>query len=222
MDVPPDIAKDLPGKGVDTELELLIRARYPIIYVITWEENRVEKYLQKIAEKRNKQLITWSVTSGFIRVGSSEGKKKGLADPIQALETVCDYKEPAIYLFKDFHAFMNKNHSNTAVIRKLREVATAISDSYKTLVITAPVLEMVPELEKDITVLDFPLPRENDFEELFEKICTGVQQSLSTKLEIDQESKEKLIQAALGLTLQEAENVFAKIIVNDGKLNVDD
>lgn len=216
-------SKKVSNKDENSELELLIRARYPIIYVVTWEENRVEQYLKKVAEKRKKQLITWTVTSGFTRIGeNSESKKKGLSDPVQALETVCEYKEAAIYLFKDFHPFMGKNHSNTAVIRKLREVSTLISDSYKTLVITAPVLEISSELEKDITVIDFKLPSESDFEELFQKICNGIGQSSTVNLNITQESKEKLIQAALGLTLQEAENVFAKIIVNDGKLSTND
>ena len=43
------------------ELEVLIRARYPIIYLVSWEEERVEQYLAKIAQKRNKKVYVWSL-----------------------------------------------------------------------------------------------------------------------------------------------------------------
>src|SRR5262245_6363165 len=48
------------------ELEILIRARYSIIYVVTWEEERVERLLQQIAEKRNKKLFVWTITQGIV------------------------------------------------------------------------------------------------------------------------------------------------------------
>ncbi|MEE8574964.1 MAG: AAA family ATPase, partial [Thermodesulfobacteriota bacterium] len=209
--------------GAD-EIEVLIRARYPIIYVVTWEEDRVEQQLREISKKRNKELYCWSVTTGLAKSGAPEAraKSRGLSDPVEALDTVIENKGPAIYLFKDFHAFMGAGQTNTAVLRKLREVARALSDSYKTLVITSPMMEIAPELEKDITVVDYPLPGVPEFSALFERICTDVSEDTDLDLDIDSEGKEKLIQAAMGLTLQEAENVFAKTIVNDGSLSASD
>jgi len=206
------------------ELELLIRARYPIIYVVSWEERRVEHQLRDIAARRNKQLFGWSVTAGLSQFGGSAAppKTKKIADPVEALDAVIEYKEPAIYVFKDFHSFMRERDCNIAVIRKLREVAAALSDSYKTLVITSPVMEIAPELEKDVCVIDFPLPDAAAFAELLTRICRDVAESARVSIELDAKSREQLIQAALGLTLQEAENVFAKTIVNDGTLSLDD
>ena len=90
------------------EIDVLIRARYPIIYVVSWEEGRVEQHLQRIASKQGKELHEWSVTLGLRKVGDSHAgaRSKGLADPVEALETLIEYKEPAIYLFKDFHPFV--------------------------------------------------------------------------------------------------------------------
>lgn len=213
-----------PPRSVGDELELLIRARYPIIYVVTWEEGRVERRLREIAAKRNKELFCWSVTSGLMKSGSQGKavKPKGLADPVEALETVIDYKEPAIYLFKDFHPFVRGRDANVAVIRKMREVAQALSDSYKTLVLTSPFLDVAPDLEKDVSILDFALPVAADFERLLQRICDDVSENTRLQIELAPEARERLIQAALGLTLQEAENVFAKTIVKDGKLTADD
>ena len=213
-----------PRRSVRDELEILIRARYPIIYMVTWEEGRVEEQLRDLAAKRNKQVFCWSITTGLTKAGSGPpgARSKGLADPVEALDSIIGHKEPAIYVFKDFHSFMRDRDCNIAVIRKLREVATALSDSYKTLVITSPLLEIAPELEKDVCVLDYPLPAGEDFDNLLNRICEDVAESAKLTIDLDPKTREKLIQAALGLTLQEAENVFAKTIVNDGTLNADD
>lgn len=205
------------------ELELLIRARYPVIYIVSWEERRVEQELRNIASGRGKQLYTWSVTSGLAKSGTSnERRKNSLADPVEALDTVIEHKEPAIYLFKDFHSFVRARDCNIAVVRKVREVAAALSDSYKTLVILSPLLDVAPELEKDVTVLDYPLPDAHDFEQLLSRICSDVAASAKVSISLTKPERERLVQAALGLTLQEAENVFAKTIVQDGKLAADD
>jgi len=217
-------AKPARSSPTGDELEILIRARYPIIYVVTWEERRVERRLRDIATRRKKTLYGWSVTSGLTKSASEPAgtRQNKLADPVEALDAVIEHKDPAIYLFKDFHSFMRERDCNIAVIRKLREVAAALSDSYKTLVIASPLMEIAPELEKDVCVIDFPLPGVAEFDELLSRISRDVSESTHVSIDLDAKAREKLIQAALGLTLQEAENVFAKTIVNDGKLSADD
>lgn len=214
----PDVAGD--------DLDVLIRARYPVIYVVSWEEARVEQHLERIATARGKQLYVWSVTSGMRRAGvnnASRTPQKGLADPIEALDEVIQYKEPAIYLFHDFHAFLKCPPTcNAPAIRKLREVSRALSDSYKTLVICSPMLDMAPELEKDVTVFDYPLPGGGEIGGLLDKIQSDIQGHPSLSVDLSPRSRESLIQAAGGLTLQEAENVFAKTLVTDGKLTAED
>ncbi len=213
-----------PPLSAGAELEILIRARYPILYVVTWEERRVEQQLREIAQRRKKQLISWSIAAGFVKVGSEPANTRAqkVSDPVEALDAVIEQKEPAIYVFKDFHRLMRERDCNTVVIRKLREVALALSDSYKTLVIMSPLLEMAPELEKDVCVVDYPLPGAADFDGLLTRICRDVAESAKVTLSLDDKAREQLIQAALGLTLQEAENVFAKTIVHDGTLNAED
>jgi hypothetical protein len=92
------------------ELDVLIRARYPIIYVVTWEEERVERCIAEIAQHRNKRVQVWSCTQGLVRHGiasqPSKGSGQGTADPIAAMDTVLQEVEPTIYIFKDLHPFM--------------------------------------------------------------------------------------------------------------------
>jgi MoxR-like ATPase len=131
-----------------------------------------------------------------------------------------DQVEPAIYTFKDFHPFLTK--SNFAVVRRLKEIALHLKNSFKTIVLISPTMEIPTELEKEITILNFPLPTREDLSALLDKIIQDVKEFKQVRIDLDQAGRERLLQAALGLTLGEAENVFAKIIVKDEHLSGDD
>ena len=207
-----------------TEVETLIRARYPILYVISSEELRVQQVVTEIARKRQKKLFEWSYSTGIVPAGTSIQSQKhrnaATKDPLMALDQVIEQVEPAIFIFKDFHPFLTKN--NFAVTRKLKEIALHLKNSFKTIVLVSPVLEIPTELEKEITVLNHPLPTREDLSELLDKIIADVKQFVQVKIDLDEAGRERLLQAALGLTLGEAENVFAKIIVKDERLSGDD
>src|SRR5580693_3866459 len=207
-----------------TELETLIRARYPILYIISSEEMRVQNVIVEIARKRQKKVFEWSCSTGIVPAGNSiqsqKNRNAATKDPLAALDQVIEQVEPALYIFKDFHPFLTRN--NFAVVRKLKEIALHLKNSFKTIVLVSSILEIPIELEKEITLLNHPLPSREDLSELLEKIIEDVRQFKQVKIELDDAGRERLLQAALGLTLGEAENVFAKIIVKDERLSGDD
>src|SRR6266498_5381858 len=209
---------------IQSEIETLIRARYPLLYLVTSEEMRVQSMILAIAQKRQKKVFEWSYSTGILPAGTSIQSQKhrnaATKDPLAALDQVIEQVEPAIYLFKDFHPFLTR--SNFAVTRKLKEIALQLKNSFKTILLVSPVLEIPTELEKEITVLNFPLPTKEDLSALLDKIIEDVKQFRQVQIELDDAGRERLLQAALGLTLGEAENVFAKIIVQDQRLSGDD
>ena len=206
------------------ELETLIRARYPILYVVSCEEARVQNTVVEIAQRRQKKAYEWSYTGGLMTAGTSlqsqKGRNAATKDPLVALDQVIDQVEPAIFIFKDFHPFLTRN--NFAVIRKLKEIALHLKNSYKTIVLISPTLEIPTELEKEITVLNFPLPSREDLAALLDRIVEDVRDLKQVRVELDEAGRERLLQAALGLTLTEAENVFARIIIKQERLSGED
>ncbi|MEY2408130.1 MAG: hypothetical protein QOF48_800 [Verrucomicrobiota bacterium] len=206
------------------EIELLIRARYPLLYVVTSEENRVEELLLEIAAKRQKKLYEWSCTTGLLPAGTSvqlsRQRNPATREPLAALDEVIAHVEPAIYLFKDLHPFLSK--SNFAITRRLKEIALHLKHSHKTVILVSPALEIPAELEKEITVLNFPLPSREELTALLHQILADVQQFKNIVIDLDAPGRERLLQAALGLTLGEAENVFAKILVKSQRLSSED
>src|SRR5436190_23413321 len=90
--------------NVDRELENLIRARYPLIYVVSWEEKRVEDALRSIARERGKKLHIWTVTQGFPGVAGQ--RDHTTREPLVALDYILNSSDQAIFLLKDFHSFI--------------------------------------------------------------------------------------------------------------------
>jgi AAA+ superfamily predicted ATPase len=210
------------------ELEVLIRARYPIIYVVTWEEERLEQRLLEIAKKRNKTLHVWTCSQGVVQFGADPQRSKGgsgsTCDPIAGLDAVMSYVEPGIFLFKDLHDHLDVRvcPGNLRNIRRLRDVAHALRDTYKTVVLVSPIMKIPIELSKDVAVVEFGTPSVDDFNGLLDRIIDDVKDQPRISINLDAEGREKLVHAARGLTLKEAENVFAKTLVLDGKLDADD
>lgn len=203
-----------------SELEVLIRARYPLIYVVSWEEQRLVKQVVKIASRLDKSVFEWSITTGLVPTGTSLQSQKhrdtATEDPLVALSNVIEQVEPALYIFKDFHPFLKGQ--NMSVIRRLREVAASMQNTFKTIIIVSPMFEIPPELEKDLTVVDFDLPKENDFAALLGRIVEEVKDNPKLDVKVNPEKREQIVHALLGLTLAEAENVLAKALVQHRSL----
>ena len=109
---------------IQSELETLVRARYPILYIISSEEMRVQQLVVEIARKRQKKVFEWSCTTGVVAAGSSVQSQKhrnsATRDPLAALDHVIDQVEPALFIFKDLHPFLGRN--NIPVIRRLKRL----------------------------------------------------------------------------------------------------
>ena len=208
----------------ESEVETLIRARYPILYVVTSEETRAQNVVVAIGARRQKKVFEWSYSTGIGPAGASIQSQKhrnaATKDPLVALDQVIDQVEPAIFIFKDFHPFLTKN--NFAVIRKLKDIALHLKNSFKTIILISPTMEIPSELDKEVTVLNFPLPTREDLRLLLDGIVEDVKNVAEVVVDLDDAGRERLLQAALGLTWNEAENVFAKIIVKDSRLSGQD
>jgi len=199
----------------DIELETLIRARYPIIYVVSWEEKRVEDALRVLSQARGKKMYQWTVTQGMTL--DPRSRDESTRDPLAALDFVINSRDQAVFLFKDFHPYL----SDVALVRRLRDLTYALKTSYKTLVMLSPILKLPPELEKEITVVDYALPSLEDLDALLGSIIDSVKANPQVQTQLSSDEREQILKAALGLTATEAENVFAKSLVEKRRFDVD-
>jgi len=202
------------------EVETLVRARYPLLYVVTYEEKRFEQeVLAEIAKGWNKALFIWSRSRGFVDARAAESATDNATrDPLAALKFIEDAKQGAIFVVRDFHPFL----SDAEVIRRLRDLAAKLPGTLSNVVLISPVLKVPVELEKDITVIDFGPPTLQDLDELLSHVIESVKDNPHIKVNLPPPARERILKSALGLTATEAENVFAKAIIKDGKLDESD
>ncbi len=204
------------------ELDLLIRSRYPIIYLRTSEEGRACNLIVNIAKAQRKNLMEWTRTEGLRSVETHHGPAIKLtqetSQPMAAMESILQDSGRTIYVMKDLHPYLDDH----IVVRKLRDLYESIKRSYKTVVLLSPVKKIPPELEKATYFLNMPLPDLEILKNLLKDIVRLVRTDSRIKIELPEEKYEGLANAALGLTLEEAERVFYKAIVRDAKLTMDD
>ena len=206
---------------VATQLDVLIRARYPILYLVSWEEDRAMYLLMKIARTQKKNLAVWTATDGMraieVASGLREPADKG-RKPLEALNTILQDAQPCIYVLKDFHPYLK----DSVVIRQLRDLCHALRRSYKTVVFLSPLLELPFELQKSVTVVDLPVPGRQVMDGLLEDLVGDVAASGKASVSLSQSDRDRLVTAVLGLTLDEAERVFSQALVRDAKLDASD
>ncbi|HIJ64660.1 MAG TPA: AAA family ATPase [Candidatus Hydrogenedentes bacterium] len=202
-------------------IDQLIRAGYSVLYIVTWEEERVHRFLAQIAEKREKTLYEWRMTDGLRRVygpGGEPPKGKRTREPLAVLNEILQADAAAIYILKDFHHYLEAPE----IARQLRDLGSALRHTRKSIVIVAPVLKLPPELEKTMTIIDLPLPKYDELKELLETKILGRSGSRKFKVSLSPQERTRLVKAAQGLTLTEAENAFAMAIVRDSTLDGSD
>jgi SpoVK/Ycf46/Vps4 family AAA+-type ATPase len=181
-----------------TELEVYIRARYPLLYLLTPEEERATATLKRLAESMQKELVVWSYTEGLAGDAATR-------DPLAALEAIHRADSRAIYVLRDMHPF----YGNPAVVRRLRELGQSLRQSAKTVVLVSPVLTLPVELSKEVTVVDFPLPDGPTIAALIEAVSGRSPRPVT----LDLLQREKLVSAAKGLTQAEILDALSKALV---------
>jgi len=212
--------------GVLEDIDIFVKSRYPLLYIVSFEEERVISELSKLAQLSKKELFVWSITQGIYSV-SRNVSIKGTENPVNALEQIIEYKDRAFFVLKDFHYYMQDPflqylENPVSVRRKLRDAILSLRGSFKTLFILSSELHIPHELEKDIVIIDFPLPAYCDIKAIFEETISGVERNFNLKFDINEQLKEKVIKACLGMTTGELRNVFAKSIVNDRQFDEKD
>jgi SpoVK/Ycf46/Vps4 family AAA+-type ATPase len=185
------------------ELALFLKARYPIIYINTVEEDRVEYVIRKnIKTNLNRSIYSWDFVDGYTNNPNNEGFAK--RNPLQALELVerLNAETPALFLLKDFNRFL----TDLSISRKLRNISRILKLQPKTIIIIGSDLTIPKELQDLITVVEFQLPLEEEISQELNRLIN------SLNIKVESQLFENLTRACQGLSLERIRRVLSKII----------
>lgn len=194
------------------EFELLLRARYPLLYIPTREEERAEGAIARIAQAGNRGVYTWDFVDGYQGNPNDAGFAK--RNPLQALELVekLPVTASAIFILRDFQRFLE----DVAVARKLKNLAKRLKAQPKNIVILSPNLSIPDDLSDVVTVLDFPLP---DFAEIQAELKQLLQ---TTATPLEARVMDALVRSCQGLSMERIRRVLARAIASHGSLQPED
>jgi SpoVK/Ycf46/Vps4 family AAA+-type ATPase len=194
------------------ELNILIQAQYPLIYLVTAEEDRAEKEIATIAQGKQspRKMYVWTLTHGMVEYGQPPTKEhNSTISPEMAIDWTTRQKDPAIFVFKDLHPFID----SAAVKRWLRDAIASFQGTHKTIILMSPIQQVPIELEKEVVVIDFDLPNLASLDLVLSQQLDRTRQN-----RLSSEAREKLLKASLGLTKDEAEKVYRKAYVKRGRI----
>ncbi|WP_233513784.1 AAA family ATPase [Micromonospora craterilacus] len=207
-------------------LAQMFKARFPILYVESSEEQRVIAEVCGVAAdaaqvRTPRAVWTWSLTTGLVQPDGAP--RQGTTEPEAALDAALRVDHPSVLIFKDLHPALGAGGrpASPGLVRRLRDLVAAFKSGSvpRTLVLVSPVLHIPAELEKDVTIVDFPLPTETEIRQVLDGMIAANSASGRIQMALDDLGRERFAKAALGLTLHEAENAFARAMVNDGVLD---
>jgi len=198
--------------GFTEEIELLTRACYPLLYIVTAEEERLENAIANSAQRLgNRTVYIWDFVEGYQNNREGVGKR----NPLQALEFI--EKLPAslggIFILRDFQRFLE----DISISRKLRNLARLLKAQPKNVVIVSAQINIPADLAEVLTIVDFPLPLSSEIKTEIEQLLTKIGQTLEPRL------LDELVRAAQGLSLERIRRVLTRCIaLHDGQLESED
>ncbi|MBI1735417.1 MAG: AAA family ATPase, partial [Candidatus Rokubacteria bacterium] len=200
------------------DLELLVRSRYPIIAVETWEEDRLQSTLRQIGSRLKLHVYDWTVGNPVRRLGALGDDPQGTQTPLEALRSVASLGD-GIFHFKDLYRFFGE----PPVVRRLLELAPSMEHDRRSVVLSAPQMTLPAELEKRSAFFRFALPSADELKTLAKGVVDSLRRDhKQVKVEITDVEFDQLVDRLRGMTLFEAEKVVTSAVLRDFALTKDD
>jgi SpoVK/Ycf46/Vps4 family AAA+-type ATPase len=197
--------------GFQEELDLYLRARYTLIVVVTIEEERAELAVAAVCERTGRACLSWDLADGFQALTGIAAPLPPARDPLTVVEHIDKADNDAVFVLKDFHDCW----ANPQVKRKLRTVAQRLKFTRKSIVVVSPTRAVPAELRNAAVTVELPLPDGDQLDEVLDTLS----RTPGLTVDLTPAGREKLGQAALGMTAEQARRTYAKAIVRDGALD---
>lgn len=198
----------------------MLNAYYPVLYLTSFEYDRTKQKIDGIinslkSDKKEVRLFNWNCVEGLNECAASG--KELIVDP-ESDETIVEASEALKYVLKnpnqsikDIFIFedLSNNIEEDEVKFYLRTIAEKARHTNTHVIILSAVYKLPVELEKYVTVINIPLPDRYDMERTLgavERQC---------KINLSVEMRNRMVDAALGMTSMEADLAFCLAAVKD-------
>lgn len=198
-----------------TKLSSIIKSGVGVIQVVSYETLRIHGEINNAAEELERLWFSWNRIEGLKKWDNGTLKEEDSEKntPQEILDWFLgEEAKNAILILEDFHPDLTENCPEN--IRRVRNIALRKFKD-RTLILAQPISFLPKELEKEVHIMDLPLPSTEDLKAIYKLVCNNYGIRGTTP-------NESLIEAALGLTIMEAEKAFSRAAVETGTLSEDE
>lgn len=199
------------GARCAADISALLRARNPLIWLVTREEARAERIIIDAAAAASYDVRWWDCANGTQRI---DGKPDDASatDPAQALATIRDNTARRVYVLRDLPAWLKDPTVLRAVRSLCRTLPQEPRDNARAMIIVTPSAEVPPELQGHAIVIDVPLPDRDEVAALLDAAVAALPEDMREGAAANG-TRDAAIDAALGLSSEEAQSTFARSLI---------
>lgn len=209
------------SQAVANDVSALLRARNPLLWVVTKEEARVERYLIEAAIATKYVPWTWDAAAG---VADMNGKplNYGGQDPSTTLEAIKDQAQRTgngtrrVWIMRDLHRWLDGT-IGIQTVRQLRNLArllpTTERDNAQAIIVISPSTDVPAELAGHATVIEWPLPDRDEIAAILDAAIDSLPDEETKTSAAPNGEYAAAVDAAVGLTGEEAAACYARSLV---------
>jgi AAA+ superfamily predicted ATPase len=209
------------GQTVASDVSALLRARNPLLWVVTREEARVEALLFEAAASAGYVPRTWDTAQGFMDIsGKQPSDMRDTTSADAALTMIANRsngvgRERGVWIMRDLPVWLDGTIGITTM-RMLRNLARSLPgaprESAQAIIVLSPKSEVPAELAGHATVIDWPMPDRAEIAAILDAAIEGLPDELKDSAAPNGQ-REAAIDAAVGLSGEEAQACYARSLV---------
>jgi AAA+ superfamily predicted ATPase len=207
------------SETISKDIVALLRARNPLLWIVTREESRVERYLFEAAAATNYLVRTWDVAQGVADLGGKVDQSIGSRDPGDTMTAIASRattgRERGVWIMRDLPAWL-QGQPGAATLRQLKNLARLLPgvprESAQAVIILSPIAEIPPELSGHATMIEWPLPDREEIAGILDAAIESLPEDLQGTAAPNGQ-RDAAIDAAVGLSGDEAQACYAKSLV---------
>ncbi len=206
----------MPHRSAVHDLKTLVLSFHSLLAIETVEEDRVRALLIAVSNDLRLPFYEWSLTEGLRRLRGAT--MDATQDAVSALRHIEKFDFDAIFLFKDLAPHL----SNANAARALRDVAQKLVSTRSAIVLSGNPVDLPPDLDALAVRYEMQFPDEQELRDTIRSVIDSISTRQPVRVDLSREDAQRLVRALSGLTLNQARQVIAQAIVDDGWLSASD
>lgn len=198
------------------DLEILLLAHHPLLFVESVEEARVEALLRYVAEKNGLPFLVWEPGRGLRRIEQADGTPiHGTEDAGHCLAFIERANQEAVYYLRGL-AKAVEEPENAA---RLKSIYRRYFEHRGAVVSSGSELAVAPDLEPLFTSIVLGEPSEEAYHQFVTAILRDVRQRRPVEVDLTSEDVTQLLRNLRGLTFLEVRKILTRALVEDGRFS---